>query len=285
MIQSFIRAILMFAALGACCFVLSGQSTGPTLYVSTTGSDGGGANKCETATMPCATFAHAAAVTPVGLPTLVYLADGQYLEQLNLSHYKWWQLFGNCRTEGQVILTAAENKPAIWIQDHATFQGQCFDVTSNGKTSIALQTRQYAIADIVDKVRFGYFPGGALLYANESSRINCGGANKLVLSNDGFGEGVSGAALMVHASDSSTVDLSCTMTATSPYKLTNTTVLATANGRVDFRSFAIGTASKPITVSSAGGYKVYLDHSEVDGIANVPGKVTGPNVLNFSAVH
>jgi hypothetical protein len=250
MIQSGVRTILRLASLGAFCFVLGGQSKGPTLYISTTGSDGGETNNCQTATMPCATFAHAADVTPVGSQTLVYLADGLYVEQVNLSHYKWWQLFGNCGTDGQVILEAAENKPAIWIQDHATFQGQCFDVTSNGKHAVALQTRQYAIAGIVDKVRFGYFPSGALFYANETSRINCGGANKLVLSNGGFGEGASGAALMIHAHDSSTVDMSCTMTATSPYKFTDVTVMATANGRVDFQRFEVGTPSQPITVSS-----------------------------------
>jgi hypothetical protein len=282
-IQSAVRTALRLVVLAACSFVLGGQSTGPTLFISPAGSDE--ANNCQSATKPCATFAHAAAMTPVGLLTTVYLADGQYYEQVNLSHYKWWQLFGNCRTEGRVILTADENKPAIWIQDHATFQGQCLDVTSNGKHAIALQTRQYAIADIVDKVRFGYFPSGTLLHADESSRINCSGAHSLILSNGGFSEGVSGAARMVYAHDSSTVSMGCTITATSPYEFTDTTVLATANGLVDFQSFRIGTASQPITVSSPEGYKVYLDHSEVDGIANVPGKVTGPNVLNFSVVH
>jgi hypothetical protein len=87
-IQSAVRTVLRLIVLAACCLLLGGQSTGPTLYISPAGNDGGEANNCQTETMPCATFAHAAAMTAVGLLTTVYLADGQYYEQVNLSHYK-----------------------------------------------------------------------------------------------------------------------------------------------------------------------------------------------------
>jgi hypothetical protein len=64
-IQSAVRTVLRLIVLAACCLLLGGQSTGPTLYISPAGNDGGEANNCQTETMPCATFAHAAAMTAV----------------------------------------------------------------------------------------------------------------------------------------------------------------------------------------------------------------------------
>ena len=98
---------------------------------------------------------------------LINVSDGLYMNpRVNIAHYKFVQIYGNCTNPLAVILrTSIPNTATVWVQDHATATLRCMRLDSqDGVTGVmAIAGRQHAIIDY-GLISFGgsKAPNGAL---------------------------------------------------------------------------------------------------------------------------
>jgi len=140
------------------------------LHVDTAGDD---AKDCSSAS-PCKALARACQLVSatIGWRGDINLAPGTYPGGCTLTYSNVVTVMGDCSHPDRVVIELAGGDIAFFVQDHAIVGINCLTILSTGTGSIGIETRQYAIADY-NKVRFGPFPGGKHVAAQEASKINC----------------------------------------------------------------------------------------------------------------
>jgi hypothetical protein len=140
-------------------------------YFSPTGLD---TNDCLTPTTACATLQHGVVISPVGVPVVFNLADGEYsgaCPLVNNTHYRYITIPGNSTNPTAISLACSGSGPLLWVQDHAELITENLLLKAYSNGVIAAASRQYSIADLTG-VTFSSFPGGSFAAASEDSKIN-----------------------------------------------------------------------------------------------------------------
>ena len=243
-------------------------------YVGPSGSD---TNDCLTYATACKTPQHIVSIMPTGVgPVDLNLLDGNYTFNVDLPHYRYLRIVGNCSVQSNVQITVPAGTVGFFVEDHATLHTRCLRVQTNGNGSTAFGGRQYAIIDF-DLIEFGYFPLGTYFSLNETSRANCVGTNWLVSTSGG-----AGAQNFSQTRDHSTITMSCALIASQPTSFQNA-----SNGiATPFHhgtKWSIGDYSGFTYYGTITGQKYFLQNSEIDGASLLPG--SGTTADSLSAIH
>lgn len=244
-------------------------------YIGPAGND---ANDCLSAATACYSPQHVANIMPTGTggPVDLKLLDGAYTFNLDLVHYRYLRLTGNCSTPSNVTITSLPSREIFWVEDHATLVARCFRPQTTSNYSRVFQGRQYAIIDF-DTIEFGYFPMGQYVLLNETSRANCGGDNWLVST-----AGSSGAMNFAVTTDHSTINMACQLIANVPTVFRD----AIGNYPTPFHfgtQWSIGNYNGFSYSGSITGQRFFLQNSEIDNNGALPG--SGHSADSLSAVH
>jgi hypothetical protein len=141
------------------------------LFVSPNGSDEG---QCESREKPCATIGRACSVAngSADRETSIEVAGGMYQHNTscNIRYHRFVVIYGDCNNHPDILLFG--NDTAFYAVDSAILGVNCVDIRSSGSHSIAFASRQFAIMDVAN-VRIGQLADGAVLRAEEMSKINC----------------------------------------------------------------------------------------------------------------
>jgi hypothetical protein len=190
-----------------------------TLYVAPSGDD---ANDCATTMTACRTLQRAIKRVPItGVVAMIKMADGIYTGPADVAYYRFVVFEGNCSNPAAVTVRAPSGRAAFWAQDHAIVGVTCLTVEASGPRATGIASRQYAIVDY-HRVRFGSFPDGIHVSAQEGSRQNCLGGIEII----------GDAATHANAGYQSFLSMSCNIVIPAPRKFVHfvvATFLSTIN--------------------------------------------------------
>jgi len=244
-------------------------------YIGPAGND---ANDCLSIATACVTPGRVVSIMPTGVgPVDLKLLAGSYTFNVNVPHYRYLRVTGDCNVPSNVVITSLPSREIFWAQDHATIVARCFRVQTTTNYSRVFQARQYAIIDF-DNVEFGYFPMGQYVSLHETSRANCTGTNWLVQTSGGN----SGAKHFSVTEDKSTISMACQLIATSPTAFIDA-MSGTPSPFHKGTQWSLGNYVGFSYTGTITGQKYFLQNSEIDGASLLPG--SGTTADSLSAIH
>jgi len=239
---------LAFALLLA--MVPLGADAAQWLFVSPKGSDEG---QCESLEKPCATIGRACSVAnnSTDRVTTIIVAGGLYQNNTlcNIHYHRVVSVVGDCMNHPDIVLSG--NDSAFHAEDSAILGVNCVDIRSSGSHSIAFASRQFAIMDVAD-VRIGQLADGAVMHADEMSKINC----------------ISGVVLYGSVGYVAEADMISTIILGCAFRFENTPQI---NAIAVARQKSLILAERASWVGAFFGQKYICTDSQIDGATTMPG--------------
>ena len=183
--------------------------------------------------------------------TTIKVAGGVYQTNTfcDVYYHRTVGINGDCKDRPDIVLAGKDI--AFQALDTVILVIRCVDIRSSGAESTAFASRQFAIMDVAD-VRIGQLADGAVMHADEMSKINCI-SGVVLYGSVGYVAGASGM---------STVSLGCA------FRFENTPQI---NAIAVARQKSLILAERASWVGAFFGQKYICTDSQIDGATTMPG--------------